>query len=75
MSKLDLDIVRLQGQAYQLLEDSSISSEEIELFTETIGNIVITGLGAIATEKGLTEDEAMALLILILLKATEAVDE
>lgn len=71
MNNLDLDIVRLQGQAYELLKDSALSSGEIEGFTESLAKIITVGLNIISKDMNLTEDQAMALLILIVVKATE----
>ena len=75
MSKLDLDIVRLQGQAHQLLKDVMVPIEQIESCTENLARIIALALNIATKEWGLTDDQAMALLILTILKATEVVDE
>jgi hypothetical protein len=75
MNKLDLDIIRLQAQAYQLLEDSFMSIKEVEEHTEALANIVALALNIITRQEQLTEDQAMALLILIIVKATEIYNE
>lgn len=75
MNKLDLDIVRLQGQAYELLKESTLPPKEVERFTEALARVITIGLNVISREMNLTEDQAMALLILIVVKATEVVDE
>lgn len=75
MSKLDLDIVRLQGQAYQLLEDVMVPIEQVEGCAENLARIIAIALNIATKEWRLTDDQAMALLILTILKATEVVDE
>ena len=75
MSKLDLDVIRLQGQSYQLLKDATISIGQIESCTENLARIIALSLNIATREWNLTDDQAMALLILTMLKATEVVDE
>lgn len=71
MDKLDLDIIRLQGQAYELLKESALPPEEVESFTEALAKVITVGLNIISKEMNLTEDQTMALLILVVVKTTE----
>lgn len=70
MNSLNIDSTRMKEHAYEILLESNLSREQVDDFIKAL-SIASFGLKKFSQDKGLTEDQTMALLVLILFKATE----